>query len=100
MIKFKTIKVFKPSEKVLKMINSTKPISLSITNGEIKVLEPTNIQTIIPIKYIITYNDRKIEFNEYPNSEIKGNNFYNLNINKSFNENELIKNLNTTTCKF
>ncbi len=60
MIKFKTIKTLKPSEKVLKTINSTKPISLSITNGEIKFLEPTNIQTIIAIEYIIIYVDRKI----------------------------------------
>ncbi len=37
MIKFKTIKTLKPSKKVLKMINSTKPFSLNITNGEIKV---------------------------------------------------------------
>ena len=100
MIKFKTIKTLKPSKKVLRTINFTKPISLSVTNVEIKVLEPTNIQTIIPIKYIITYNDRKIEFNEYPNTEINGKNFDKLNTNESFSGSELIKNLNTTTCKF
>lgn len=59
MIKFKTIKALDPMEKLLKTINSTKSISLSVINGESKILEPTNIQTIIPIKYIITYNDRK-----------------------------------------
>lgn len=100
MIEFKTIKTLKPSEKVLKTINYTRPIKLSVKNGEIRVITPTNIQTITPIKYIITYDDRKIELNEYPISEIKGNNFYNVNTKKSFNETELIKNLKETTCKF
>lgn len=68
MIKFKTIKIFKPSQKVLRVINYTEPINLSITNGEIKVFDHTNVQTIIPIKYIVTYNDGKIVFNEYPNA--------------------------------
>lgn len=100
MLKFKTIKLLSPSNKTLKIIASTKPVSLKIENGEIRSIEITNIKSIIPIKYKITYKDRIVELYEYPTDEIKGSNFYNLNTKKNFSEYELLKNLNTTTCKF
>jgi len=99
MLKYKTLKTIKPSEKVISIISSTKPNELKIVNGQIDIIEITNIKSIIPIKYRITYNDRVIVINEYPKEEIKGNNFYNLNTGKSFCEYELASVLKNTTCK-
>lgn len=99
MLKFKTSRTIIPNEKVLNIISSTKPNELKIVNGKIDIIEITNIKTIIPIKYYITYNDKIVVINEYPKEEIKGNNFYNLNTGKSFCEYELASVLKNTTCK-
>ena len=100
MFEFKIIETISPSNKTLKIIASTKPLRLKITNGEIRYIEIVNIKSIIPIKYTITYENRITELYEYPTNQIKGNNFYNLNTKKNFSDYELLKNLNTTTCKF
>ena len=99
MLKFKTSKTIIANEKVLNIISSTKPNELKIVNGKIDIIEITNIKTIIPIKYYITYNDKIVVINEYPKEEIKGNNFYNLNTGKSVCEYELASVLKNTTCK-
>jgi len=99
MLKYKTLKTIKPSEKVISIISSTKPNELKIVNGQIDIIEITNIKTIVPIKYYITYRDKVVIINEYPKEEIKGNNFYNLNTGKNFCEYELASVLKNTTCK-
>jgi len=99
MLKYKKLKEIEPSEKVINIISSTKPNELKIVKGKINIIEITNIKTIIPIKYYITYSDKVVIINEYPKEEIKGNNFYNLNTGKSFCEYELASVLKNTTCK-
>lgn len=99
MLKYKKLKEIEPSENVISIISSTKPNELKIVNGKINLIEITNIKTIIPIKYHITYSDKVVIINEYPKEEIKGNNFYNLNTGKSFCEYELASVLKNTTCK-
>ena len=61
---------------------------MQITSGKINVLEPTNIETIIPIKYLLFYNAKIIEFYEYPEDSVKGNNFINHKTKETFNSNE------------
>lgn len=53
-------------------------------------LLPTNIETIIPIRYLLFYEAKIIEFYEYPEDRIKGNNFINHQTKQTFNKNELI----------
>lgn len=60
MLKYKKLKKIEPSEKVINIIFSTKPNELKIINGKINIIEITNIKTIIPIKYYITYSDKVI----------------------------------------
>lgn len=99
MLKYKKLKEIEPSVAVINIISSTKPSELKLVNGKIILIEITNIKTIVPIKYYITYSDKVVIINEYPKEEIKGNNFYNLNTGKSFCEYELASVLKNTTCK-
>ena len=78
-----------PTKEVLDIINSTKPIELTIIKGKYINLSKTNILIYEPIKYKAIYKNYYIEFYEYNKKDIKGNNFYNLNNKKSFNINEL-----------
>ena len=73
----------------LKAISSTHPYKIQITSGKINVLESTNIETIIPIRYLLFYRTKIIEFYEYPEDLVKGNNFINLQTKQTFNKNEL-----------
>ena len=78
-----------PNNKVLDIINSTKPLELTIIKGKYINIARTNILINEPIKYKAIYKNYYIEFYEYNKKDIKGNNFYNLNNKKSFNINEL-----------
>ena len=73
----------------INVINSTKPIELTIIKGKYINIARTNILIYAPIKYKAIYKNYYIEFYEYNKKDIKGNNFYNLNNKKSFNINEL-----------
>ena len=78
-----------PTKEVLDIINSTKPLELTIIKGKYINIARTNILINEPIKYKVIYENYFVEFYEYNNKDIKGNNFYNLNNKKSFNINEL-----------
>lgn len=78
-----------PSNKVLDIIKSTKPIDFKYIKGKYIELNNTNILVYVPIKYKVIYENYFVEFYEYNNKDIKGNNFYNLNNKKTFNINEL-----------
>lgn len=78
-----------PTKEVLDIINSTKPLELTIIKGKYINIARTNILINEPIKYKTIYKNYYIEFYEYNKKDIKGNNFYNLNNKKSFNINEL-----------
>ena len=85
----KLLKKLEPSDSILKLIDSTNPEQVKITNGRIDVLEPTNVETIIPVKYLLVYPNKIVEFYEYPDEHIKGNNLMNYKTKKTFNKNEL-----------
>lgn len=89
-MKIKLLQELNPSQKTLKAISSTHPTKIKITSGKINVLEPTNIETIIPIRYLLFYEAKIIEFYEYPEDRIKENNFINHQTKQTFNKNELI----------
>jgi len=65
-MKIKLLQELNPSQRTLKAISSTHPYKIQITSGKINVLEPTNIETIIPIRYLLFYKTKIIEFYEYP----------------------------------
>ena len=84
-MKIKLLQELNPSQRTLKAISS----KIQITSGKINVLEPTNIETIIPIRYLLFYRTKIIEFYEYPEDRVKGNNFINHKTKQTFNKNEL-----------
>ena len=52
MLKIKVIEKHRPSNKVLKLFNSTN-LNYTITNGYTQVIERTNIKQVFPIVYKI-----------------------------------------------
>ena len=54
-MKIKLLQKLNPSQRTLKAISSTHPTKIQITSGKINVLEPTNIETIIPIRYLLFF---------------------------------------------
>ena len=60
-MKIKLLQELNPSQRILKAISSTHPYKIQITSGKINVLEPTNIETIIPIRYLLFYRTKIIE---------------------------------------
>ena len=88
-MKVKLLQELNPSQRTLKAISSTHPYKIQITSGKINILEPTNIETIIPIRYLLFYEAKIIEFYEYPEDQVKGNNFINYRTKETFNKNEL-----------
>lgn len=93
-MKIKLLQELNPSQRTLKAISSTHPYRIQITSGKINVLEPTNIETIIPIRYLLFYETKIIEFYEYPKDLVKGNNYINHKTIQTFNKNELRTYLN------
>ena len=93
-MKIKLLQELNPSQRTLKAISSTHPYKIQITSGKINILEPTNIETIIPIRYLLFYGAKIIEFYEYPEDLVKGNNFINHKTKETFNKNELRSYLN------
>lgn len=65
-----------PSNEVLKVISETKPINIKINNGTVNRIKRTNIKSIDPIIYELTYGSGTLIIWQYPVNEIKGNNFY------------------------
>ncbi|NLC96651.1 MAG: hypothetical protein GX675_03680 [Erysipelotrichaceae bacterium] len=76
MLTFKVLDTLKPSDDVLEMITNTKPTYIKVNNGKTILIERTNIKSIEPIIYELTYDTKKIILWEYPISEIRGNHFY------------------------
>ena len=63
-MKIKLLQELNPSQRTLKAISSTRPYKIKITSGKINVLEPTNIETIIPIRYLLFYNTTILDYYE------------------------------------
>lgn len=76
MLTFKVLDTLKPSDEVLEMITNIKPTTIKINNGKTILIERTNIKSVEPIIYELTYNKNKIVLWEYPINEIVGNQFY------------------------
>ena len=54
-MKIKLLQELNPSPRTLKTISSTHPYKIQITSNKINVLKPTNIETIIPTRYLLFY---------------------------------------------
>lgn len=76
MLTFKVLDTLKPSDDVLKMIMNTKPTNIKVNNGKTLLIERTNIKSVEPIIYELTYRNKIIVLWEYPINEIQGNHFY------------------------
>lgn len=75
MLTFRVLDTLKPSDDVLKMITNTKPTNIKISNGQTLLIEGTNIKSVEPIIYELTYQSIVIVLLEYPINEIQGNHF-------------------------
>lgn len=65
-----------PSDDVIDIISNSNPNNIKIINGKVNLVKRTNIKTIEPIVYELTYKKDVITIWQYPIEEIKGNNFY------------------------
>lgn len=91
MLTFKVLDTLKPSDDVLKMITNTKPTTIKVNNGKTLLIERTNIKSVEPIIYELTYDERIIILWEYPINEIQGNHFYIPTTKETYSFNEVRK---------
>lgn len=94
MLTFKILNTLKPSDEVLKTITNTKPTNIKVNNGKTLLIERTNIKSIEPVIYEITYSNKIIVLWEYPINEIQGNHFYIPTTKETYSFNEVRKLLN------
>ena len=87
MLKFKIKEHIKPNKEVVDLLTNFR---YEINNGYIKEIINTNIQTIKPVEYIITY-PKKLTILEYKVNEINNKNFYIKEHNEKYNLSEIKK---------
>ena len=87
MLEFKLKEHIKPNREVIELLSNFK---YEVNNGYIKIIENTNIQTIKPIEYIITY-PKKLTILEYKVNETSNKNFYIKEHNEKYNLSEIKK---------
>ena len=89
MLKFRVKENIKPNKEIIELLNG---FDYKIKNGQIRVIDNTNIQAIKPVEYIITY-PKKLTIFEYKVNEINNKNFYIKEHNEKYNLSEIKKNL-------
>lgn len=76
MFEIECLEELNPSDEVMNVISASKPDNVKIISGKVSLVKRTNIKTIEPIVYELTYKKDVITVWQYPINEIKGNNFY------------------------
>lgn len=76
MVELDVIEELKPDSNVLKVISESKPTMLKVSNGKVNQIRKTNIKSIEPIIYELTFKTETLIIWQYPIEEIEGNNFY------------------------
>ena len=84
MFEIECLEELTPSDEVINIISDSKPNNIKIINGKVNLIKRTNIKTIEPIVYELTYKKDVITIWQYPIEEIKGNNFYIPNSKKTY----------------
>ncbi len=74
MLTFKVLDTLKHSDAVLRMITNTKPSNIKISNGQTLLIKRTNIKSVEPIIYELTYRNKVIVLWEYPINELEEEN--------------------------
>lgn len=76
MVELNVIEELKPDNSVLKVIGESKPTMLKVSNGKVNQIKKTNIKSIEPIIYELTFKDETLIIWQYPINELEGNKFY------------------------
>ena len=85
-MEFRIIETIKPNKEILDTLTK---YTYKTTNGKIKVLENTNLQFILPIKYTIT-KPTYLTIYEYKINEISNKRFYIKEHNQKYNLKEIL----------
>jgi hypothetical protein len=93
MLEYTIKETIKPNKEILDIL---KNYTYKTTNGEIKILENTNLQFILPVTYIIT-KPTSLTIYEYKINEISNKPFYIKEHNQKYNLKEIIKFLENLT---
>lgn len=91
MVELDVIEELTPSNEVLKVISESKPIQLKISNGKVNLIKKTNIRSVEPIIYELTFSNQTLVIWQYPIEEIEGNNFYLPNTKNTYSLPEIRK---------
>ncbi len=73
MVELDVVEELKPDNSVLKVISESKPTMLRISNGKVNQIKKTNIKSIEPIIYELTFKDETLIIWQYPINELEGN---------------------------
>jgi hypothetical protein len=76
MVELDVIEELKPDSNVLKVIGESKPTMIKVSNGKVNQIKRTNIKSIEPIIYELTFKNEILIIWQYPIAEIEGNKFY------------------------
>jgi hypothetical protein len=76
MVELDVIEELKPDSNVLKAISESKPTMIKVSNGKVNQIKKTNIKSIEPIIYELTFKDETLIIWQYPINELEGNKFY------------------------
>ena len=76
MVELDVIEELKPSNDVLKVISESKPTMIKVSNGKVNQIKKTNIKSIEPIIYELTFKNETLIIWQYPINELEGNKFY------------------------
>lgn len=76
MVELDVIEELKPDSNVLKVISGSKPTMIKVSNGKVNQIKRTNIKSIEPIIYELTFKDKTLIIWQYPINELEGNKFY------------------------
>ena len=83
---FTLLDTIEPNNEILEL---AKGMSIEVTKGTINCIKNTNIKTVLPLLYQITYNNEKLCIYEYK-GEFKGNKKYFIpTLNNTFNLKEI-----------
>ena len=91
MVELDVVEELKPDNIVLKVISESKPIQLKISNGKVNQIRRTNIKSVEPIIYELTFSNQTLVIWQYPIDELEGNKFYMPNTKNTYSLPEIKK---------
>lgn len=91
MVELDVVEELKPDNSVLKVISESKPTMIKVSNGKVNQIKRTNIKSIEPIIYELTFKSETLIIWQYPINELEGNKFYIPNTKNTYSLPEIRK---------